>query len=111
MTISDVKDLLASVPGFEAAVAFRAFPEGETPALPFITFSDIDAYAFRADNVNYYSAPRFVVELHERVRNPATELLVEAKLTAAGITFSRAISYDATARAWLVAYTFTTKGE
>lgn len=111
MTISQVKDLLASVPGFEAAVAFRAFPEGETPALPFITFSDIDAYAFRADNVNYYSAPRFVVELHERVRNPATELLVEAKLTAAGITFSRAISYDTTDRAWLVAYTFTTKGE
>ena len=72
MTISDVKTLLASISGFETAVAFRAFPEGETPALPFITFSDIDAYAFRADNVNYYTAPRFVVELHERVRNAAS---------------------------------------
>lgn len=111
MTISDVKTMLSAIAGFETAVAFRAFPEDRTPALPFITFSDIDAYSFRADNVNFYSAPRYVVELHERVRNAATELLVEAKLTAAGLTFTRSISYDTTARAWLVSYQFTTKGE
>ena len=111
MTISEIKTMLAGIAGFETAVAFRAFPETETPALPFITFSDVDAYTFRADNVNYYTAPRYAVELHERTRNAATELLVEAKLTSAGITFTRSVSYDTTARAWTVTYEFTTKGE
>lgn len=111
MTIAAIKDLLSSIQGFESAVAFRAFPEKQTPALPFIVFSDTGAVAFRADNVNYFTSPTYTVELHERVRDPQTELLIEAKLTSNGITFNRVINYDSTEKCWTVSYDIITKGE
>lgn len=111
MTIADVKTMLAGIAGFENAVAFRAFPERQTPALPFIVFADTGAVAFRADNVNYYTAPTYTIELHERTRDPATELLVEAQLTANGLTFERIINYDTTEKCWTVSYDIITKGE
>ena len=111
MTISDVKTMLSSITGFENAVAFRAFPENSAPPLPFIVFADTGAVAFRADNINYYTAPTYTVELHERIRDAATELLIEAKLTSAGLTFQRVINYDSTEKCWTVSYDIITKGE
>ncbi|MBQ3329992.1 MAG: hypothetical protein IJG87_02310 [Ruminococcus sp.] len=111
MTIADIKTILSSVQGFENAVAFRAFPEKQTPPLPFIVFADTGVRAFHADNVNYYVCPTYTIELHERVRDPATELLVEAKLTSNGLTFDRIINYDSAEKCWTVSYDIITKGE
>ena len=111
MTIADVNTMLAGITGFENAVAFRAFPEKQTPPLPFIVFADTGARAFQADNINYYVCPTYTIELHERVRDPATELLIETKLSTNGLTFDRFINYDSTEKCWTVSYDIITKGD
>lgn len=111
MTIEKVFEMLSGIVGFETAVAFRAFPEKQTPSLPYIVFADTGVRAFHADNVNYYTCPTYTIELHERVRDPSTELLIEAKLSTNGLTFDRIINYDSTEKCWTVSYDIITKGE
>lgn len=111
MTREDVKTMLSAVPGFEQKTAYRSFPEAAVPQLPFLTFIDTEGLAFRADNVNYWTLPGYEVTLWEKYRDAATELALEAKLTAAGLTFTRSVDYDTTEKCWAVSYSFITKGD
>ena len=109
MTIAEMQAALSSISGFEQKVAYRSFPEQVAVTLPFITFIDTAPVVWHADNINYYTLPTYQVELYEKYRDPSLELLIEAKLMALGITFTREVGYLDTEKCWMVAYSFTTK--
>lgn len=109
MTIAEMQTYLSGILGFEGKVAYRSFPEQAAVPLPFIVFIDTAPVEFFADNVNYYTLPTYQVELYEKYRDPSLELLIEAKLMALGITFTREVGYLDTEKCWMVAYSFTTK--
>lgn len=105
MTISEMKTLLEGVQGFAGKVTYYEWPINEAPALPFVCFISNTETAFAADNVNYYSRPRFAVELYEKTRNLDTEALFEAAFRNAEIYYTKQAEYLPDDRCWVVVFT------
>ena len=62
-------------------LAYRAFPEGEAPPLPFLCYLIISSDSLFADGVVYYSANVVRVELYTKEKDPITEDKVEQALS------------------------------
>lgn len=90
MTMEDVKTLLEST---GLPVAYRSFPEGGAPALPFLCYYSPYTNNFAADGVAYATINHINVELYTQVKDPATEEKVEAALTQAGIYWEKSETY------------------
>lgn len=90
MTLEDVKTLLEST---GLPVAYRAFPEGDAPALPFVCYHSPYTNNFTADGVTYAIINHINVELYTQVKDPGTEGKVEAALTGAGIYWEKSETY------------------
>lgn len=89
MTLEQLGNLLESVPGFSGRVAYRSFPVGEAPGLPFVCYLQTGVNTMRADDLIYYSIPTVDVELYTALKSPEIENLIEAALAAAGIVWTR----------------------
>ena len=93
MTLAEMKTLLEGVTGFADKVVYYEWPINEAPALPFVCWFSQTEYTFAADNVAYYTRPRFSVELYTKQRDPATEALFEAAFTNAGLYYTKETEY------------------
>lgn len=62
-------------------VTYRAWPEGQAPALPFLCYLANGATPLFADGETYYSSESVRVELYTRLKDPAAEAAVEAALS------------------------------
>lgn len=89
MTLEQLGNLLESVPGFSGRVAYRSFPVGEAPNLPFVCYLQTGTNTMSADNRVYYSCPVVDVELYTDLKSPETETKIEAALATAGIVWTR----------------------
>lgn len=89
MTLEQLGNLLESVPGFSGRVAYRSFPVGEAPGLPFVCYLQTGANTMPADDRIYYSTPTVDVELYTALKFPETETQIEAALATAGIVWTR----------------------
>jgi len=105
MTIPQMKTLLESVNGFDKKVVYYEWPINEAPALPFVCFFSASETAFAADNINYYSVPRFAVELYTKTRDLTTEALFESKFRENDIYFTKGTEYLNDERCWVTVYT------
>lgn len=90
MTLEDIKTILEAT---GLPVAYRAFPEGGAPALPFLCYYSPYTNNFAADGVAYAIINHISVELYTQVKDPATEGKVEAALTGAGIYWDKSETY------------------
>ena len=90
MTLEDIKTILEAT---GLPVAYRAFPEGDAPALPFVCYHTPYSSNFAADGVAYATINHINVELYTQVKDPATEGKVEAALTQAGIYWEKSETY------------------
>lgn len=90
MTLKEFKPVLDST---GLPVAYRAFPEGEAPALPFLCYYFPYTNNFAADGVAYAIINHGNVELYTQVKDPVTEGKVEAALTGAGIYWEKSETY------------------
>ena len=77
MTLEELKTLLEST---GLPVAYRAFPVGQAPDLPFICYLVEYSNNFDADNRVYYPINHITIELYTEFKNPDTEALVETAL-------------------------------
>lgn len=94
MTLDDVFEMLSGIEGYgPERVAYRAFPEGEAPGLPFICYLDIGERPFVADGIVYYSALRIQIELYTQEKSPADEDLIETALAARRIPWEKDSGY------------------
>ena len=105
MTLAEMKTLLESVSGFDDKVTYYEWPINEAPALPFVCYFNPNDTAFAADNINYYSVPRFAVELYCKNRDLTTEALFEAKFRENGIYFTKETEYLNDERCWVTVFT------
>lgn len=80
MTLAGLKTLLESITAFDNKVAYRAFPEGQAPALPFICYLATETDNFMADNHVYTVIQNVDIELYSRYKDVTSEALIEAKL-------------------------------
>lgn len=80
MTLAELKNILTLIPGFSNKVAYRAFPKGKAPKLPFICYLCTQTNNFDADNAVYHVIQGVDIELYTKMKDPASETAVETAL-------------------------------
>ena len=105
MTLSDFDALLHSVHGMGGKVAYRAFPPGKAPPLPFITYLERSQELFAADNAVYCVSSSVDIELYTEARDETTEGLLEAALRDASLIWTKTIDYLDSERCYMIVYT------
>ena len=78
MTLSSVRTIISEISTFQNKVAYRAFPVGKAPKLPFVCYLATDTDNFDADNRVYQVIQNVDVELYTEKKDPAVEKQLEA---------------------------------
>ena len=82
MTLEALKTALEGVNNgaFKDKVAYRAFPVGGAPSLPFICFMEMESNNFVADCKVYHKITEVNIELYSDKKDTTSEAAVEAML-------------------------------
>lgn len=107
MTLSQLRSVLESIDGFENKVAYRSFPVGQAPKLPFICYLDTGTSNFVADNVVYAVIQEVDVELYSQYKDVASEALIEAKFAENSIVWEKYEEFITDENCYEVIYTFS----
>lgn len=107
MTLKELNDALKTIDGFSTKVAYRAFPVGKAPKLPFICYLCTETDNFNADNSVYKVLQGVDIELYTAKKSEATEALVEAKLDELGICWDKYEEYIDTEEMYQIIYSIT----
>lgn len=99
-----IRDILESIKGFYAKVAYTSFPEGEKPKLPYICYYETDSANFRADNKVYMRISMVNIELYSKFKDVKSEELIEAKLNEECIPWDKSEDYIQSEKLYLVTY-------
>lgn len=102
--LEKLKKLLESIDGFENKIAYRAFPVGQAPQLPFICFLETGTNNFFADDTVYAAMSRIDIELYSRNRDVMSEELIEEKLRTNHIAWTKDIDYIDSEKCYMVTY-------
>lgn len=89
MTLKELNLALKSISGFSEKVAYRAWPVGKAPKLPFICYLATSTDNFDADNSVYHVLQGVDVELYTAKKSEETESLVEAKFAELNIVWDK----------------------
>lgn len=95
MTLSAFRTLIESVNdnAFKDKVAYRAFPVGEAPELPFVCLVETETDNMTADSKVYAKRQYVNVELYEDYKDPDLETALETVLDDNNIIWNKAESY------------------
>lgn len=104
MTLAELKTILEGVTGFQGKVAYNAFPEGESVALPFICYRVTNTDNFGADNDVYKVITDIDIELYTALKSTETEGKIESALSAADIFWNKTETYIDTERCFEIIY-------
>lgn len=85
MELDELYEILSAV----YPTAYWSFPEGEAPAMPFLTYFENSSDNFGADNKVYHHRKRISVELYTKTKDTAAEDAVESALDAAEIYWEK----------------------
>lgn len=106
MTLAELRNALSGISGFDKKVAYRAFPVGAAPALPFICYLDTSTDNFIADNEVYAVIHGIDVELYTQYKDQQSEALIEACLKDLGIVWQKYDEYLDSESMYEVIYSF-----
>ena len=107
MTLKELNDALKSIEGFSTKVAYRAFPVGKAPKLPFICYQATSTDNFDADNKVYHVLQGVDIELYTAKKSEATEQLIEAKLDSLNIVWNKYEEYIDSEEMYEIVYSIT----
>lgn len=108
MTLAEINTMLKGINGFAKKVAYRSFPVGQAPALPFICYMDTQTNNFVADNKVYATIQEIDVELYSKQKDTAAEALIETAFANNNIVWEKYDEYLEDEEVYEVVYTFTT---
>lgn len=89
MSVSDVFNILNSIEAFKNKVAYRAFPVGKAPKLPFICVVCTQTNNFKADNKVYHVLQDMDIELYSKQKDTTSEGLIEEALNQKNIVWEK----------------------
>lgn len=105
MTLKDLNAELNTIPGFSKKVAYRAFPVGKAPKLPFICYLCTNTTNFAADDYVYQVIQEVDVELYTAKKDEASERAVEDKLNELGLVWDKYEEYIDDENCYMITYT------
>lgn len=103
--LEELSIILESIAGFKDKVAYRSFPVGEAPKLPFICYLETQTNNIYADNEVYMSMSVVDIELYSKHRDLRSEKKIEDKLRENHITWTKDIEYIDDEKCYEVIYT------
>lgn len=106
MELKDLKMLLESAIG-SGKVAYRSFPTGKAPKLPFICYLVDGTDNFVADNKVYKKITVVNVELYTAIKDIASENAVENVFDNASIVWDKTEEYIDTEQVYEIVYTIS----
>lgn len=89
MTLAEIQSMLNSIEGFSGKVAYRAFPVGKAPKLPFICYMFTNTNNFNADNKVYHVIQSVDIELYTKTKDITSEGLIETALNSNNIVWEK----------------------
>lgn len=107
MTLSGLRTVVSQISGFSTKVAYRAFPVGKAPALPFICISETGTDNFGADNIVYQVIQNVDIELYTKRKDVQTERKVEAQLHESGLFWEKTETYIESENCYEIVYSVT----
>lgn len=105
MSLNELATLLQSIPEFSGKVAYYAFPEGETPELPYIVYLETGGNNVCADNTVIYRQISVDIELYTALKDPQMEKTVENALSTAELIWTKNEDYLDSDRCYMITYT------
>ena len=95
MTLAELKIALEGVNNgaFTGKVAYRAFPIGAAPALPFICFYEVDTNNFLADSIVYKKITNVSIEFYSDQKDTVSEAAIESMLNSNLLVWDKAEYY------------------
>ena len=107
MTLAQIHTMLKGITGFDGKVAYRSFPVGKAPKLPFICYLDTNTSNFVADNKVYTIIQSIDIELYTKAKDVTTEGLVETELAKNNIIWNKYEQYLDDEQVYEVIYTIS----
>ena len=104
MTLKDLNIALNSIPGFNKKVAYRAFPVGKAPKLPFICYLCTNTDNFKADEQVYQVIQEVDIELYTAKKDEGSELALEAVLAKNGLVWEKYEEYIDSENCYMITY-------
>jgi len=104
MTLNDLSTALRSITGFSKKVAYRAFPVGKAPKLPFICYLCTNTDNFFADGTTWQVIQGVDIELYTANKDVKTELAVEDKLAEYGLGWEKYEDYIDSENCYMITY-------
>lgn len=89
MSLTDIYEMLDSIPEFKDKVAYHHFPVGAVPELPYIAYLARGTDNFSADNKVYAEIEDIDIELYTKYKDPATEDLIKSVLNEKGLFWNK----------------------
>lgn len=99
--------LLDAITGFKDKVAYRMFPVGAAPALPFIVFYSQGTDNAFGDNQTYHVVEDVNVCLYTKDKDTTSESALESALNTAKIPWNKSEVYIDTEECYEITYAIT----
>lgn len=93
MSLEELYNILSGITGFSNKVAYRSFPIGAAPDLPFICYLETNSNNQFADNKVNHKFKGIDIELYTKNKDTASELLVETALDDNCIPWNKSETY------------------
>ena len=104
MTLKDLNTALNAISGFNKKVAYRAFPVGKAPKLPFICYLCTSTDNFFADGETFQVIQGVDIELYTSSKDVASEFAVENKLDECGLCWEKSEEYLDSENCYMITY-------
>ena len=104
MTLKDLNTALNSISGFSKKVAYRAFPVGKAPKLPFICYLCTNTNNFNADDEVYQIIQELDIELYTAKKDEASEMAIEAMLAEYHLSWDKYEDYLDSENCYMITY-------
>lgn len=104
MRLEELFGILNSITGFKGKVAYRFFPVGKVPPLPFICYFETSTDNTFADNKVYNTFKGVSVELYTESKDLKSEGLIEDALNQASIPWNKYEQYIDTEKCYQITY-------
>lgn len=105
MSLEEIYNILKGIEGFENKVAYRCFPVGDAPSLPFICYLETETNNVFADNKVEKVVRVIDIELYTETKEPITEQKLEDALERANLPWNKYEDYIDSEKCYQITYT------
>lgn len=105
--LADLFTILNSITGFKDKVAYRFFPVGQAPALPFICYEVTESRNVIGSNTVIKEVLDVDIDLYSKQKDTASEGLIESALNTAKIPWNKTETYIESEQCLMVTYSIT----